>query len=206
MTEPFTTQDRPDSVRKVVAIASSAGGINALTQVLSRLPADLPAAVLIVQHLRDDRPTELHGYLARQCPLPVRLAENGMGLKEGVVYLALPGWHLEVKDLTLVLNQSEPVNYVRPAADVLFFSLAQAFGSRAMVVILSGTGRDGARGCEEVSTKGGMAIAQAESGAAYFDMPGAAIKRGCIDCVLPLAEIAGKIAAWAKGECRQDGK
>ena len=177
----------------MVVIAASAGGIDALTQVLSRLPADLPAAVVIVQHLQGDRPTRLHEHLARHCLLPVRLAEDGLPLEAGVAYLAVPGEHLRIENGCLVLDLSEPVNYVRPSADVLFASVAQAFGSRVIGVVLSGTGRDGARGCQEIKAKGGITIAQDEQSTSYFAMPRAAIELGVIDYVLPLGEIAGKI-------------
>ena len=180
---------------KLVVIAASAGGIDALTQVLSRLPADLPAAVLIVQHLRYNRPTRLHEHLARLSPLPVRLAEDGLPLEAGVAYLAVPGKHLRIENGCLALDLGEPVHYVRPSADVLFFSAAQAFGSRVIGVVLSGTGRDGARGCQEIKAKGGMTIAQDEQSTRYFAMAKAAIELGVIDYVLPLPKIAGKIVA-----------
>ncbi len=187
-------------IRNVVVIAASAGGIGALTQVLSRLPADLPAAVLIVQHLRDDRPTRLHEHLARLSPLPVRLAENGAGLEAGVAYLAVPGQHLRLEGSTLVPDRGDLVNYVRPSADVLFASAAQAFGSRVIGVVLSGTGRDGAHGCQEIKAKGGMTIAQDEETSRYFAMPRAAIELGVVDYVLPLSEIADKITDCVKRE------
>jgi len=183
-----------------VVIGSSAGGIDALAQVLSRLPADLPAAVLIVQHLRDDRPTRLHEHLARHSPLLVRLAEDGAGLEAGVAYLAVPGQHLRVEGSSLVLDHGERVHYVRPSADVLFTSAAREFGSRVIGVVLSGTGRDGARGCQEIKAKGGTTIAQDERTSHYFAMPKAAIELGVIDYVLPLEKIGGKILACAKRE------
>ena len=178
---------------KLVVIGSSAGGIDALTQVLSRLPADLPAAVLIVQHLRDDRPTRLPEHLARHSSLPVRLAENGAGLEAGVAYLAVPGQHLRLEGSTLVLDRGDLVNYMRPSADVLFSSAAQGFGPNVIGVVLSGTGRDGARGCQEIKAKGGVTIAQDEETSHYFAMPRAGIEADAIDYVLPLEQIADKI-------------
>ena len=171
-----------------VAIAASAGGIDALRGVLSLLPADLPAAVLVVQHLLGDRPTRLDEYLACHCPLPVRLAREGMLLEAGVAYLAVPGQHLRVAGSALVMDREQPVNHVRPSADVLFASAAQALGSRVIGVVLSGTGRDGARGCQEIKARGGVTIAQDETTARYFSMPRAAIELGAIDYVLPLPE------------------
>jgi two-component system chemotaxis response regulator CheB len=185
-------------IEKVVVIAASAGGIDALMQVLSRLPADLPAAVLIVQHLRDDRPTRLHEHLARHSSLPVHLAEDGADLEAGVACLGVPGQHLRIEDGRLALDSGEPVHYVRPSADVLFTSAAQTFGSKVIGVVLSGTGSDGARGCQEIKAKGGTTIAQDEKTSRYFAMPGAAIEADAIDYVLPLKEIAGKIVECVK--------
>jgi chemotaxis response regulator CheB len=195
-----TFRNPNSEIRNVVVIAASAGGINALVEVLSRLPADLPAAVLIVQHLRDDRPTRLHEHLARLSSLPVRLAEDGLPLEAGVVYLAVPGQHLRVEGSTLVLDRGEPVHYVRPSADVLFASAAQVFGPKVIGVVLSGTGHDGTRGCQEIKGKGGITIAQGEKTSRYFAMPGAAIEADAVDYVLPLGKIAGKIAELVKCE------
>lgn len=180
----------------VVAIAASAGGVDALTQLLSRLPADLPAAVLIIQHLRRDRPTHLDEYLANHCPLAVRLAENGAGLETGVAYLAVPGQHVRVEGAALALDRGEPVHHLRPSADVLFASAAQAFGFGMIGVVLTGTGRDGACGCQEIKANGGVTIAQGD--ALHSAMPAAAIERGAIDYVLPLSEIPGKIVALVR--------
>lgn len=185
--------------QRVVVIGASAGGIDALRKVLSQLPADLPAAMLMVQHLKEDYTTLLHEHLTSHCPLRIYLAQDGLPLEEGVVYLAVPGQHLLIENNHLILNQTERVNYVRPSADVLFASAAQAFGPHVVGVILSGTGRDGARGCQEIKKKGGTTIAQDEQSSAHFAMPRAAIKLGVIDYVLPLREIAEKITALVQG-------
>jgi chemotaxis response regulator CheB len=187
-------------IEKVVVIAASAGGIDALTQVLSHLPADLPASVLVVQHLKADRPTHLHEYLARYCSLHVRLAEDGMPLENSMVYLAVPGQHLRLDKERLALDTGEAVQYVRPSADVLFASAAQAFGSQVIGVVLSGTGRDGARGCLAIKAHGGITLAQDEMGARYFAMPKAAIDKDAIDYVLPAKRIAEKIVALVSCE------
>jgi chemotaxis response regulator CheB len=90
------------------------------------------------------------------------------------------------------------VHYVRPSADVLFASAAREFGSRVIGVVLSGTGHDGARGCQEIKAKGGVTIAQDERTSTYFAMPKAAIEADAVDHVLPLGETAGKIAELVK--------
>jgi chemotaxis response regulator CheB len=183
---------------RVVVVAASAGGIDALTQVLSRLPADLPAPVLVVQHLRDDRPSRLADYLARHCLLPVRLAQDGLHLDAGVVYVAMPGQHLRVENGRCALDLAAPVHYVRPSADVLFASAAQTYGPNVIGVVLSGTGSDGARGCQEIKANGGATIAADANTSGYFSMAKAAIEAGAIDCVLPVEQIAGRIMALAK--------
>lgn len=178
---------------RVVVIGASAGGIEALTQVLSGLPADLPVAILVVQHLRSDRQTHLPDILARHSPLRVCLAQGGMPLEAGVVYVALPGWHLSIEGGHLLLSLEQPVQYVRPSADVLFASAAQAFGRNVIGVVLSGTGRDGARGCQAIKAKGGVTIAQDEKTSRQFAMPRAAIAAGGVDYVLPVRQIAEQI-------------
>ncbi len=173
------SQNSGTPVERVVAIASSAGGINALTQVFSGFPADVPAAIIIVQHLRSDRTSNLPQHLVRSSRLRVIMAEDGLPLEEGVAYLAVPGKHIVIRDSRVYLNTDDPVNYVRPSADVLFTSSANAFGRRVIGVVLSGTGHDGARGCREIKAKGGITIAQDEKTSRYFDMPRAAICREC---------------------------
>lgn len=182
-------------IQKVVVIGASAGGIDALTQLLSGLPADLPAAILVVQHLQPERETHLHEFLARHSSLQVCMAQDGMHPEAGVVYIARPGQHLRVENERLVLNKSEPVNYVRPSIDVLFTSAVHSRGSNVIGVILSGTGRDGTLGCRKIQAKGGVTIAQNERTSRYFTMPKTAIDAGAIDYVLPLQEIAVKIIA-----------
>jgi len=198
MTSQSTIINYQSSITKVVVIAASAGGIDALTQVLSGLPADLPAAILVVQHLRNDRPTRLPEHLGRHSHLRVCLAQDGMGLEGGVAYIAVPGQHIRTENGHIVLSSEETMNYVRPSADVLFASAARAFGPDVISVILSGTGRDGTRGCQDIKAKGGVTIAQDETTSRYFDMPRAAINAEVIDYVLPVHEIGAKIVEILK--------
>jgi len=184
---------RAGKIRRLVAIGASAGGINALREVLSRLPADLAAAIVIVQHLQAGHHTRLHEQLDRDSALQVRLAEYTAILRPGVAYLGVPGKHVMIENESFTLNTDEKVNYVRPSTDILFSSAARAYGSRVIGVILSGTGRDGVNGCREIKAKGGVTIAQNEKTSRWFGMPGAAIKAGAIDYVLDIKEIAGKI-------------
>jgi len=189
-----------NKVRKVIVIAASAGGIDAIKQVLRRIPADLPAAIICVQHLQGNHRTYLPEYLARNTSLRAYLAEKGMPLETGTIYVAVPGQHLCIENGCLVLNMAEPVHNVRPAADVLFASAAQSFGPDVIGVVLTGTGCDGAGGCQLIKAKGGITIAQDEQTSAYFSMPKAAIAVGAIDYVLPLEGIAARIVELVEQE------
>lgn len=200
MTRQSAIRNGTSIVEKIVVIAASAGGIDALIQVLSDLPIHLPVAILIVQHLRSVHQTRLPELLAQHCSLRVCLAQDGMLLQPRVVYLAVPGWHLRVRNGYLFLDLAGPVNYVRPSADILFASAGRVFGPNVIGIVLSGTGCDGARGCREIKAEGGVTIAQDAKTSRHFAMPKAAIDTGAVDYVLPLREIAGKIVSLAQQE------
>jgi two-component system chemotaxis response regulator CheB len=175
---------------EIIALASSAGGLQALTQVLSALPADLPVAIVLVQHSDPRHHSHLSEILGRRTGLRVQPAAEGDRLAPGTVYVAPPDLHLLVEaGGTLRLVRTDRVHFVRPAADRLFGSVAEAFGDRAIAVVLTGTGYDGAEGIRAIKRGGGTVIAQ-DATAAHFGMPGAAIKTGCVDRVLPLDHIA----------------
>ena len=164
-----------------------------MTQVISQLPKGLEAAVIVVQHLSTNRETGLPELLSHQSDLKISLAEDGMTLEVGQVYIAEPGKHLLVEDEVLSVVFSARVHYVRPSADLLFVSAAGSFGRRVTGIVLSGTGKDGALGCVTIKAKGGTTIAQDEKTSRYFGMPKAAIDANAVDYVLPVEEIAGKI-------------
>jgi two-component system, chemotaxis family, protein-glutamate methylesterase/glutaminase len=177
-----------------VGLASSAGGLNALTQVLARLPGDFPAAVVVVQHLEPAHPSLLAKILGRRTELTVTEAGQGDVLAESHVFIAPPDNHLLVnRDGSLSLSHSELVHFVRPSADLLFESLAGAYREHATAVVLSGSGVDGSLGVAAVKKMGGMVIVQDEDSAEFDGMPKAAIATGCIDLVLPLDEIAAAL-------------
>ncbi len=184
----------PNTLFDVVALATSAGGLNALTQILVTLPVDFPAAITIVQHLDPHHRSLLAPILNRCTRLLVKQAETGDYLQAGTVYIAPPNWHLLVKpDGTLALTQTERVNFTRPAADVLFESVAESFKERAIAVILTGMGHDGAAGIQKVKQMGGIPIAQNQDTAEFFSMPSAAIKTKAIDFILPLNQITSTL-------------
>jgi two-component system chemotaxis response regulator CheB len=175
----------------VVALAASAGGLRALGHVLSRLPRDFPAAILVLQHLDPHHTSALAEILGRMSPLPIKQAAAGDRLQAGVVHVAPPGVHMIVAaDGTLALSNADLVHFVRPSADLLFESLAETFGRHAVAVVLTGTGQDGATGIARIKESGGHTIAQDKVSSEHFGMPGAAIRTGHVDQVLPLEAIA----------------
>jgi two-component system, chemotaxis family, protein-glutamate methylesterase/glutaminase len=185
----------------VVALAASAGGLTALSKVLSGLPPDFPASVVAVQHLDPRHRSLMADILSRRTRLKVKQAEEGDRLMPATVYIAPPDRHLLVNtDGTLSLSQSELVHFVRPSADLLFESVAASYKDRAIGVVLTGSGSDGAMGVEAIKKMLGTVIVQDEKTSEFFGMPGAAIKTGCADFVLPLDEIPSALVTLVQGE------
>jgi two-component system, chemotaxis family, protein-glutamate methylesterase/glutaminase len=186
-----TTEIREVSfVRPVIAIVASAGGLSAFSKILGDLPSDFNAAIVVLQHLDPTHLSHLAEILGRRTRLRVKEAADQERLQSGVVFTAPPRAHLLVSpEGRLSLSNSAAVNFVRPAADRLLESLATSFGPRAIAVVLTGTGRDGASGAQAVKRAGGTVIVQDEATSEFFGMPGAAIHAGLVDQILPLEEI-----------------
>lgn len=190
----------PDSAYDVVAIAASAGGLQALSDLLSELPADFPVPIAIVQHLDRDHRSWMAEILDKRTPLTITQAIQGDRLRPGNVYIAPPNRHLIAQPQgMLLLTQGDRVHFSRPSADLLFKSVAETYGPRAIAVVLTGTGSDGSDGIRAIKAAGGATIAQDEATSEYFGMPGAAIKTGNIDCILPLNEIAPALTRMVMG-------
>jgi two-component system, chemotaxis family, protein-glutamate methylesterase/glutaminase len=180
-------------------MAASAGGLRAISAVLSELPADFPAAIALVQHLDPRHRSLMAEILGRRTPLPVKQAEEGDRLQPGTVTIAPPDRHLLVnKRGWISLTQTKLVHFVRPSADLLFESVAASYRDRAIAVILTGAGCDGAMGVKAIKKMGGTVIAQDDETSEYYGMPGAAIQTGCVDFVLPLEEIAPALTMLLK--------
>lgn len=193
MPSPISADRTHDSFN-IVAVAASAGGIHALVTVLGGLGADLPVPVLVVQHMDPHHRTVLAEILDRRTALHVKLAEAGESVRPGTVHIAPPDRHLIVdRDGTLGLTLGDRVHFLRPSADPLFESVADAYGARAVAVILSGTGSDGAKGVDAVKAQGGTVIAQDPETADFTGMPEAAVGTGAVDFVLPLEDISALI-------------
>ncbi|MDG6256937.1 MAG: chemotaxis protein CheB [Methanomicrobiaceae archaeon] len=186
----------------IVALAASAGGLTALSEILARLPADFPAAVVVVQHLDPRHRSLMSEILARRTRLAVKQAEAGELLHPGTVYIAPPDYHMLVNpDRTISLTQSELVHFVRPSADLLFESVAGSYKDRSIAVVLTGTGSDGSMGVQAIKNRGGTVIVQDEATSEFFGMPHAAIATGSVDFSLGLDEIAPALVTLVmKGE------
>lgn len=186
----------PNAAFGTVALAASLGGLRALKQVLSALPPEFPAAIVVVQHLYPKYPSHIAEILSRCTSLQVKQAEPGDHLRPGMVYIAPPNKHLLVKDTTLFLSHSKKVNFSRPSADVLFESVAVSFRQRAIAVVLTGKNGDGAEGCKAIKKMGGKVIVQDKSTSECFSMPKTAIATGSVDLVLPLNDISTALMNW----------
>ena len=190
----------------VIAIAASAGGVQPLLTILSALPRDLPAAILIVLH-RTPRPHNGLADIFRRCtPLPVRMAVAGDPVEPGVVYVARSDLHLSItaKGRFAYVN-GRRIRFVRSSANPLLESAAAAFGGRLVAVVLSGTGSDGTDGVQTVKAHGGIVIAQDEASSQHWGMPRAAVKSGAVDYVLPIVDIGPALKALVHGQAAADG-
>jgi len=188
--EQTVTVNKSGAAFDIVAFASSAGGLSALSEVLSALPETFPASIAVVQHLDPRHRSLMAKILSGRTALSVKEAEEGDRLQPGRVYVAPPDRHLLINPGgTISLTQSEMVHFVRPSADLLFESVAASYKDRVIAVVLTGSGSDGKMGVTAIKKMGGTVIAQDEATSEFFGMPGSAIQSGNVDFVLPLSEI-----------------
>ncbi|MHB8629924.1 MAG: chemotaxis protein CheB [Aggregatilineales bacterium] len=173
-----------------IVIGASAGGVEALKQLVSQLPADLPATICVVLHLPPYSTSVLPGILSRGGRLPAVHPINGQVLEHGHIYVAPPDNHLIVKAGHVVLTRGPKENRSRPAIDALFRSAARAYGKRVIAIILSGVLDDGTAGLLAVKSEGGVSIVQDPKEAMYAGMPQSAIENDHVDYILPLSKIA----------------
>jgi two-component system chemotaxis response regulator CheB len=182
----------------LVVIGASAGGVEALSELVRGLPADFPAAVLVVVHFPADGTSMLPLILGRRGRLRAVHAEDGAEIRPATIYVAPPDRHLLVDGGRLRLSRGPRENNHRPAADALFRSAALAAGQRVVAVVLSGTLDDGTAGLSVVRRRGGVTVAQHPDDALYAGMPRTAIEAGVVDHVLPAAEIAPLLVRLAR--------
>ncbi|MEJ6002893.1 chemotaxis-specific protein-glutamate methyltransferase CheB [Paucibacter soli] len=189
----------PVGAARLVALGASAGGPAALATILAALPAQFPASIVLVQHLDAAFAPELAHWLGRQSAMPVRLARAGEPPQPGVVLLAGGPQHLRLcADGRLELDAAPEALPYRPSVDEFFLSAARHWRGALSAVLLTGMGRDGARGLLALREVGHETIAQDQASCAVFGMPAAAIELGAARAVLPLNEIAPAL-------CRQVG-
>ena len=183
----------------VVVIGVSTGGPNALAEVLPALPGDLPVPVLIVQHMPPLFTRSLAERLDKASALEVREAADGDVPRPGTAWIAPGGLHLDVARVggipRLRTHEGPPEHNCRPAVDVLFRSVAEAYGSHVLAVVLTGMGQDGLLGAQRVASGGGQVIAQDEATSVVWGMPGAVVTAELAEAVLPLDRVAAEIGA-----------
>ena len=187
----------PAITADVVAISLSTGGPQALGQILSNLPADFRAPVMVVPHMAQMFTKFFAERLAAQTRLAVVEATDGQAVQAGTVYVAPADFHMTVVrangSTALALDQSPPLHAHRPAADVLFQSVGDAYGARALGLVLTGMGQDGLKGCEDITTAGGRVLVQDEATSVVWEMGGLVARAGLADAVLPLDAIAAEL-------------
>jgi two-component system chemotaxis response regulator CheB len=190
--------------RDIAAIAASTGGPMALQQLLSNLPGNFPTPIVITQHMPKDFTASFAKRLDSTSQLAVLEAEEGMELKPGHAYIAPGGSHLVVKRRAnktsyCGLSDAPPVLSVKPSANIMFLSVADEFGGKAVAVVLTGMGRDGAEGAVEMHAKGAYVIAESQESCVVYGMPKAAVEAGVVDELLPLADIPDALLRSVKG-------
>lgn len=191
--------------RCVIAMAASAGGLQALSVILGGLPADFPAAIAIVMHLSPSHKSLLAEILTSRSLLEVRQAKTGDILCHSCVFVAPPNQHMSVVKggrIELSSSEAEKVHFARPSAEPLFATVAAVYQKHAIAVVLTGGDGDGSFGVQIIKDQGGMVIAQNRPTSQDFSMPETSIKTGDVDFILPLTEIAPMlIELVAAGRC-----
>ena len=184
------TNDVTALADRVVVVAASAGGLQALRQVLSDLPPTFPAALVIVQHRAPTRASIFEDLLQRVTSLPVIRIRGGEQLATGTIYVAPPDLHAVVTPEGLLdVRDGKRIRHVRSSANPLFETAAKAFGPRAIALVLTGGGSDATDGVQAIHTHGGVVIVQDEASSLVFGMPRSAIATGAVSYVVPLNAI-----------------
>jgi two-component system, chemotaxis family, protein-glutamate methylesterase/glutaminase len=195
--EPEDAHGGTGSPHPVIALVTSAGGVDALRRVIRRLPDSLPAAVVALMHMDPTRESSLTEILGRDSSMPVVTVADGMELRPGHVHVIPSGVHaLIAADERVTLIETGPPPPNRPSADLLLTTMAVALGSRAIVVVLTGHGHDAATGATAVHKFGGTVLASDAASSMAFSMPSATIERDdIIDHVVPLDDIPELLVA-----------
>jgi len=185
---------------KIVAVGASTGGPQALQLLLSKLPKDFSAGILVVQHISQGFINGLTEWLRATSPLDITLAKTGDTVKTGTVYFAPDDFHMKI-DNNGVISLTEDMSHKSfhvPSIDETMKSLAAAYKDNAVGVIMTGMGHDGAEGMCQIQQAGGATIAQDEKSSMIFGMNKTAIEKGCIDKIVPLERIAAELIKLTK--------
>jgi two-component system, chemotaxis family, protein-glutamate methylesterase/glutaminase len=189
---------------RIIALGVSTGGPNALQYVLSQIPADFPASILVVQHMPEGFTEMFARRLDECCAVDVQEAKSGDLLLAGRVLICPGNRHMMVRRMPrgdmAVLSDSPPVNGHRPSVDVMFHSVAQEFGLTAVGVLMTGMGEDGAEGLGAIKAAGGMTIAQSEDTCVVSGMPRAAILKGYANKIVPLDSMGAFLVSQYSGD------
>jgi two-component system, chemotaxis family, protein-glutamate methylesterase/glutaminase len=194
---PGNVSARLEEKIELIAMAASTGGPAALVEILSRLPADFPIPILVVQHITPGFGSSLVTWLNQMTPLGVCLAQSAETPRPGQVLIAPDDYHLEVTPLKMLKISQTPhdQNGQRPSANYLFHSVARNYGAGAMGIILTGMGNDGAEGLLAMRQRGAYTLAQNQESCVVFGMPAVAIELGAVDQILPVDKIATTMMA-----------
>jgi two-component system chemotaxis response regulator CheB len=185
--------------RDVVVVGASAGGVRAVIEILSRLPADLPAFIGVVIHRGADSTASWAEVLGMKTKLKVVEPTHGDPLTRGFVYIAPADCHMTFESGNIALEGGAKENHARPAVDPLFASAARAYGPRVVGVVLTGGGHDGMQGLLDVTTAGGLSLVQKPSEAEHASMPEYAIAHDHVRAALTVDEIGDALVLLARG-------
>ncbi len=175
--------------KDIIVIGASAGGLNAMMELVRQLPADFPASVFIVQHISPSSPSYLPQILNRDSPVECLHPKDGQRIEKGKIYIAAPDHHLLIEKNSILVKKGPKENRFRPSVDALFRSAAYNYGTRTIGIILSGLLDDGTSGLWSIKRLGGTTIVQSPDDALYPDMPVNALEYVEADHILPVSKI-----------------
>ncbi|MCJ2024490.1 chemotaxis protein CheB [Methylobacterium sp. J-067] len=181
-------------MRAIIVVATSAGGLDPLRQIVSALRTPCNASMFIVQHI-GAKPSHLPDLLNACGGLPAAFARHGEAIAAGRIYVAPPDHHMRLRFGAICLDQGPKVHFTRPAADPLFISAAEAYGKRVVGIVLSGSNADGAEGMRAITACGGLGLVQDLAEAEYPEMPLAAMKLDHPEASLTGARLAERVVA-----------
>ena len=200
---PPRVSRKPDMDFKAIAIGISTGGPKTIFEVLPYLPADLNAAVFLVQHMPPNFTSSFAKRIDQNTDMRCVEASAGMGVEPGTIYLGKGGHHLTLlkrsNGQVMIRTPTRPKSLFMPSVDIMMKAVAKVFGPQSVGVIMTGMGKDGAKGMEEIVQSGGVSIAESEESAIVYGMPREVIERGLAQIVIPSWEIADSIMKLVNG-------